>query len=93
MINVPTIFNIDLPIANVENSKFIDVNPVTKINMVCRRQDGFIKVAFRAGETDTNFITVYGNRFYNEQGISGAGMTIYGKSSVDNNALEIVVWQ
>ena len=93
MINTPTNFVINLPLANVENSVFIDVNPVTKISMACRRQDGLIKVSFKAGETDTNFMTVYGNRFYNEQGINGTGMTIYAKSSVDSNALEIVVWQ
>ncbi|OHE76918.1 MAG: hypothetical protein A3F67_05130 [Verrucomicrobia bacterium RIFCSPHIGHO2_12_FULL_41_10] len=91
--NVPVIFNINLPVAGVLGSVYIDTNPVTKITMVSRRQDGNVRVAFADGEIDTNFLTVYGNMTFMEQHINGVGMTIYAKSSVNDNALEIVVWR
>lgn len=86
----PTIYNIDLTLANTEYSQAI-TNGAVKITLRTRLASN-LKVSFTATESGVKYITIPPGASYEINTIRTNNLTLYVQSDVAANVLEIVEW-
>jgi hypothetical protein len=85
----PVIQNIVLPIAEIETK--IPLDRGCKKLLLQVREGGDLKIAFKEGESATNYFTLRGFNTYYEDLIVGP-FSLYIQSETDNTIVEIVTW-
>lgn len=83
-LTTPNIQNITIAVANVEQSYVLPVN--TKTYNLKARGNSRIRLAYTAGQSGTNFVTIPPGNEYNVDGLNSS-LTIYFQA---NNALEVI---
>jgi hypothetical protein len=89
-VTTPTISNIPIPTANVEQSFVIPDN--TKRLRISARGNAKIQIAFLPGQTSSNYITIHPGNVYEESNILTTSKVLYFRSSKSNEVLEILNW-
>lgn len=85
----PVVQNIVLPTAGVE--AHISLDRGCKKLLLQLRTGGDLKIAFKAGESATNYFTLRGFNTYYEDLIIGP-FNIYIQSETDDTTVELVTW-
>lgn len=87
----PTIFNVNVPTANTEVSQALP--PDTK-KFIIKVRDSAAKMqlAFTAGQSNTNYISVSRGVVFSEEGISIAAGTVYFQLDKPSCVVEILTW-
>lgn len=86
----PTIYNLTLTLANTEYSQALAAN--TKQITVRCRGTGKLQIAFSAGDTSLNWITIPKGSNYSEQSLDLTGVTLYVQSDTAAQVAEIIQW-
>lgn len=86
----PTIHNINIATANIEQSLALSNN--IKSLLVRSRNNADLKIAYVATESSTKFITIKKRAVYEETGLNATGLTLYFQSDTDNTDVEIIEW-
>lgn len=84
------IYNLSMPTAGAEYSQL--VNNATKRLIIRTRLPSELRMAYVSGETSTNYITVLPNCCRLIESVDLDSFTIYFRSSVSNQILEIEEW-
>lgn len=85
----PTIYNVDVVLANTEVSQLLSDN--TKSFLIRVRGVSSLKLAFESGESGTNFITVAAGACYLADGLNYTG-NIYFQTTKPSQVVEILEW-
>lgn len=85
----PLIYNIFVPVSNIETAQTL--NLFTKTFLIRARGQSTMKVAFVAGDSALNYLTIPRgcNLFQDLVNFSG---TIYFQTTLDNEVVEILEW-
>lgn len=87
--STPTIYNVSAAVANTEYSQALTSG--TKKFIIRVRGDATLKLAFDAGQSGTNYITVRGGTVYVEDNINFTG-TLYFQTTKATQTVEILEW-
>lgn len=89
----PRIANIEITDPNEEQTYTFSAT-TKRFRIRVRKSLAEARIAYVAGETDTNFWTVHRGSFYEEENVkSAAGITIYIKVNKPNQVIEILSWE
>ena len=86
----PTIYNVTLTNANTEYPQAMPTN-IRKIAIRPRNNTHSIKVAFTAGMSGTNYLTVDSGFYFNDM-IGVSALTVYMQSATAGAVVEIEAW-
>ena len=87
----PEIFNILVPLKDVETAQALSTN-TRKFLIRVRTADSMLKLAFETGESATKFITVRYGSYYCEFGLNLVNKTLYFQTTKDSKIVEILAW-
>lgn len=87
----PEIFNVPVTLANTEYSQVIPDNTSA---ILARVRDGnaIMQVAFAAGQSSTNYLTVGMGNNLSVSGVDLVGKTLYFQLSKPGKTVEILIW-
>lgn len=86
----PTIANVSMAVAGTEYSYAFPAN--TKKFTIQSRNDGKLKIAFTAGQSATQYISISAGAAYSEESVKLVSVTLYFQSSKNADTLEILSW-
>lgn len=84
-----TIFNLNIPTANIEVSQIMPVN--TKGFLVRSRNRSTLKIAYNLGDTNTQYLTLKPGAVYDDKNYYST-LTVYFQSSANGETVEIVAY-
>lgn len=89
----PTILNVTIPTANVENSIVLPLQ-TKKFQIKTRGASSDLQLAFTVGNSSTNFITIPRGCNYSENDLSLTTLSrvLYIRSAISNIVLECIAW-
>lgn len=87
----PTIFNVPVPAANTEVSQALPAG-TTKFMIRVRDDASKMQLAFTAGQSSTQFITIGRGVVYTEDGIFLTATTLYFQLNKSGQTVEILTW-
>lgn len=88
----PTIFNLDLPIVNTEDSYILPAGTKQFLVQV-RNSNAKLQLAYISGDSSLNFLTIKPNNWYSMDGLDAtASVTLYIQSNLANTVVEITSW-
>lgn len=85
--SAPTIFNLEIAAANIEQSQALPAN--TKEFMIKTRGQGLLKIAFISNGSGTNYITIPGNAVFHTSQVFES-LTVYFQSPTVGTIVEIL---
>lgn len=85
----PHVCNIAIPVSGVETE--IVISKGCKKLLLQVREGGNLKIAFKKGESGTNYFTLRTFSTYYEEFIHGP-FSFYVQSDLDNTTIELVTW-
>lgn len=85
----PSIQNILIPNKDIEQT--LTLPNATKSYIIRSRLNGKLRLAFSAGETSTNYLTIPAGSSYKDENFYSS-QAIYFRSTKDNDVLELVVY-
>ena len=88
----PHVDNLTLTNADTEYSLALPARTV-RFSIQARDTSIDIKLAFVAGESGSNFITIHGGQVFYETALSPDPLTLYLQSSTAGAVVEIISWQ
>lgn len=89
-VGTPTIFNIDAALKDTQYSQLLPDN--TAQFLLRARNSAKVQVAYTAGQTNSNFLTIIPGNIYVVEAVKLVGKTVYFQANKDNTVIEIVVW-
>lgn len=87
----PTIYNVVAPLANTEVSQALPSN-TKKFSIKVRNHTAGLKVAFVAGQSGTNYMTIDRGNVHIQEGIKVNSLTLYFQVDKPGQTIEIVTW-
>jgi hypothetical protein len=84
-------FNLPAPLANTEYSYPLPAN-TKQLHIKSQTSNTKLRIAFAAGDTLTNYSTVFFGNSYDRYDLDLTGKTVYIQSSTPNVTIEIEAW-
>jgi len=89
--STPSIFNVSVPLANVEVSQVLPSN-TKKFTIRVRDSKASIQLAYSSGQSSTNYLQINRGTGYTEEGINATTLTLFFQVSHASQIVEIVAW-